>query len=72
MKKMEINLIKEIWQSVITTKCPLCKYNSPAFRKDGYTKMFVKPLSGRSKGTADQRSRLSGKMSVTENASTTH
>jgi len=53
-----MELIKEIWSSVVTTKCPRCKRNSPAFRKDGYTKMFVKPLSGRTKNTQDQRSKL--------------
>ena len=44
---------------MITTRCPHCKKNSPAFRKDGYTKMFVKPLAGRSKAAQDQKQRLS-------------
>lgn len=42
----------------MTTKCPHCKQNSPAFRKDGYTKMFVKPLSGRAKNAQLQSSKL--------------
>jgi hypothetical protein len=53
MQKFQIELLKEIWSSVITTKCPICKMNSPAFRKDGYTKMFVKPLAGKAKITND-------------------
>ena len=59
IQKFQIDLIKEIWSNVITTKCPHCKKNSPAFRKDGYTKMFVKPLSGRVKNTQIQGGRLS-------------
>ena len=50
--------MKEVWGSVVTTKCPHCKQNSPAFRKDGYTKMFVKPLAGKGKAAQDQRQRL--------------
>jgi hypothetical protein len=56
---------------VITTKCPHCKKNSPAFRKDGYTKMFVKPLSGKSKAAQVQSTRLSEVESQTV-ASTHH
>ena len=71
MQKFQIDLIKEMWSSVITTKCPICKMNSPAFRKDGYTKMFVKPLSGKAKTANDQKSRLSSKTSQMD-ASTAH
>lgn len=47
IQKLTSDLIKELWHHVITTKCPHCKKNSPAVRKDGYTKVFVKPLQGR-------------------------
>jgi len=65
IQKFQIDTIKEIWSHVITTKCPHCKKNSPAFRKDGYTKMFVKPLAGRSKAVAEQRKRVQGEASET-------
>ena len=60
-----------MWSNVITTKCPHCKNNSPAFRKDGYTKMFVKPLAGRTKATQDQRKRLGSESETRTVASTT-
>jgi hypothetical protein len=66
MQKFQIDLIKEIWSNVVTTKCPHCKQNSPAFRKDGYTKMFVKPLSGRTKNAQIQGGRLSSAASEVE------
>ena len=47
MQKGSRELEREIWSQVITTRCPHCKKNSPAIRKDGYTKIFVKPLQGR-------------------------
>lgn len=47
IQKLTNELIKELWHHVITTKCPHCKKNSPAVRKDGFTKIFVKPLQGR-------------------------
>lgn len=53
IQKFQIDLIKEMWSNVVTTKCPHCKQNSPAFRKDGYTKMFVKPLAGKGKAAQD-------------------
>ena len=43
-QKAILDLQKEIWGSVVTTTCPHCKYKSPAVKKDGYTKLFVKPL----------------------------
>ena len=39
-----LDLHKEIWGSVVTTTCPHCKHKSPAVKKDGYTKIFVRPL----------------------------
>ena len=44
MNKASRDIEREIWASVITTRCPHCKKNSPAIRKDGFTKIFVKPL----------------------------
>ena len=55
IQKFQLELIKEIWSNVITTKCPHCKKNSPAIRKDGFTKLFVKPLAGKLKAAAAQR-----------------
>jgi len=70
VQKYHIEIMKEIWSSVITTKCPRCKKNSPAFRKDGYTKMFVKPLAGRNKNAQDQKDRLDSESQTV--GSTTH
>ena len=39
-----LELQKEIWSSVVTTTCPHCKHKSPAVKKDGYTKLFIRPL----------------------------
>jgi hypothetical protein len=39
-----LDLTKEIWGAVVTTTCPHCKHKSPAVKKDGYTKLFIKPL----------------------------
>lgn len=33
-------LMHEIWAQVVPTTCPHCHEKSPAFRKDGYTKIF--------------------------------
>lgn len=71
IQKLTQDLIKELWHHVITTKCPHCKKNSPSVRKDGFTKIFVKPLQGRTKQAADQRKRLEASESQTV-ASTTH
>lgn len=51
-----------------TTKCPHCHKNSPAFRRDGYTKMFVRPLAGRQKAVAEQRRRLQADASEAQTA----
>ena len=58
IQKLLIELTKDLWSNVVPTKCPHCKMNSPAFRKDGYTKMFVKPLSGKTQEADKQRARL--------------
>jgi len=42
-----LDLIKEIWAQVVTTTCPHCKHKSPSVKKDGYTKLFVKPLQAK-------------------------
>lgn len=47
MLKTANEIYKELWSHVVTTKCPHCSNNSPAIRKDGFTKIFVKPLQGR-------------------------
>ena len=41
------DLVKEIWSQVITTVCPHCKHKSPAVKRDGFTKLFVKPLQAK-------------------------
>jgi DNA-directed RNA polymerase I subunit RPA1 len=45
-QKALLDLQKEIWAAVVTTTCPHCKHKSPAVKKDGYTKLFIKPLQG--------------------------
>ena len=40
-------LLKEIWSQVVTTTCPHCRLKSPAVKRDGFTKLFVKPLAAR-------------------------
>jgi hypothetical protein len=30
----------------VTTTCPHCKHKSPSVKKDGFTKLFIKTLSG--------------------------
>ena len=44
VQKKQMELIKEIWSQVVTTTCPHCKKPSPAVKRDGFTKLFVKPL----------------------------
>lgn len=58
MQKQMVEIIKEIWQQVVTTTCPHCKYKSPSVKKDGYTKLFVKPLQGKGALTQVQQKRL--------------
>lgn len=71
IQKFQLDLVKEMWSNVVTTRCPHCKQNSPAFRKDGYTKMFVKPLAGKAKQAQDQRKRLGSEVEARTVASTT-
>ena len=44
IQKKTMELVKEIWAQVVTTTCPHCKEHSPAVKRDGFTKLFVKPL----------------------------
>lgn len=41
-------LYREIWQQIVTTTCPHCKHKSPSVKKDGFSKLFVKPLAAKS------------------------
>lgn len=52
MVKRMSDLLKEIWAQVVTTSCPHCKHKSPAVKRDGFTKIFVKPLAARSQTVA--------------------
>lgn len=47
VQKRIMELTKEIWAQVVTTTCPHCKHKSPAVKRDGFTKLFVKPLAAR-------------------------
>lgn len=58
MQKTMKDIVHEIWSSVIPTTCPHCQEKSPAFRKDGYTKFFVKPYSDKVKNQMKQAERL--------------
>jgi hypothetical protein len=49
MEKALKHLIQEIWESVIPISCPHCQAKNPGFRKDGFTKLFRKPLSDKLK-----------------------
>ncbi len=53
-----LDLHKEIWGSVVTTTCPHCKHKSPAVKKDGYTKLFIRPLQGQAAVAARQARNL--------------
>ena len=61
IQKRITELIKEIWAQVVTTTCPICKHKSPAVKRDGFTKLFVKPLAARSAMAARQSKALQGK-----------
>ena len=45
----------------MTTTCPNCKHKSPAVKRDGFTKLFVKPLAARNAMVARQSKALQGK-----------
>lgn len=44
MQRRMSDLLKEIWANVVTTVCPHCRFKSPAVKRDGFTKLFIKPL----------------------------
>lgn len=52
-------MTKEIWHSVVTTICPSCKFKSPGIKRDGYTKLFTKPLAAKHLLVNAQRNRVS-------------
>jgi hypothetical protein len=54
MEKALKSLISEIWEAVIPISCPHCQAKNPGFRKDGFTKLFRKPLSEKLKNTMKQ------------------
>ena len=54
--KALLDLFKEIWSAVVTTTCPHCKHKSPSIKKDGFTKLFIKPLQGQA-AIAERQSR---------------
>ena len=54
MEKALKQLISEIWESVIPISCPHCQAKNPGFRKDGFTKLFRKPLSEKLKNQIKQ------------------
>ena len=50
--------ISEIWEAVIPISCPHCQAKNPGFRKDGFTKLFRKPLSEKLKNQIKQQDRV--------------
>jgi len=54
MEKSLKQLIADIWESVIPISCPHCQAKNPGFRKDGFTKLFRKPLSEKLKNSIKQ------------------
>ena len=56
-----MELVKEIWAQVVTTTCPHCKEQNPAVKRDGFTKLFVKPLALRSAAARGQARALEKK-----------
>ena len=58
MEKALKSLISEIWEAVIPISCPHCQAKNPGFRKDGFTKLFRKPLSEKLKNTMKQQDRI--------------
>ena len=63
-QKQTIALIKEIWSHVITTTCPHCKHKSPSVKRDGYTKLFLKPLQAKVVQANQQAKALKQKQSM--------
>ncbi len=58
MQKNMRELIHEIWSQVIPIQCPHCKGKSNSFRKDGYTKIFMRPLSEKNRNLMKQQERI--------------
>ena len=54
-------LIHELWSQVIPIQCPHCHAKSPSYRKDGYTKIFQRPLSDKIRNQIKQQDRVSNK-----------
>ena len=46
---------------MVTTSCPHCKHKSPAVKRDGFTKLFVKPLAARNALVVNQSKNLKSK-----------
>ena len=46
---------------MVTTSCPHCKHKSPAVKRDGFTKLFVKPLAARNALVVNQSRALQSK-----------
>lgn len=45
LKSIQRDAIETFWKAIlITKKCDSCGSYSPGLRKDGYTKIFIKPL----------------------------
>ena len=61
-------MIKEIWAQVVTTNCPHCKHKSPAVKRDGFTKLFVKPLAARNALVAKQSKALTKERSKSKDS----
>ena len=59
IQKQLLDMTKEVWHSVVTTVCPTCKFKSPGIKKDGYTKLFTKPLAAKHLLVNQQRNRVS-------------
>ena len=58
MEKALKQQISEIWEAVIPISCPHCQAKNPGFRKDGFTKLFRKPLSEKLKNQIKQQDRV--------------
>lgn len=58
MEKALKSLLREIWDAVIPIACPHCQAKNPGFRKDGYTKIFRKPLSDKLRQSMQQQERV--------------
>jgi hypothetical protein len=60
IEKTILEMRKEIWSAVVTTICPHegCKYKSPAIKRDGYTKLFIKPIAAKTQNVREQRTRI--------------